>query len=469
MTIKELEKDLNSRGGNLSGIYKITRKSDGKIYIGQSENITKRIIQHINNIRETNSDKIDGAIQSEGWENFTYEIELELPELNTEQLWLAESTYINKYNSYETGFNKTKGNHIGKYDHAEFTRKNVVSVALTKEIRDHFKLKFRGKKVLLINLFDEQFVNALQYQDCEVIQISKYFESKEDLGNYIMEELKNYMNVKFDLIIANPPYGKIGANITKNIIDNIEFDEYINLLPANDYIRNDSKDLFKYVDLDSMTSIRKGFADAAVTTHLARITKRHHRYISWEEFQIENYIDDSLTKYFYELRNRKHYAIDNTNLSGASDAQFKQFSLDTTVTFSSRDVNHGHLPYSKTCETYRYNITKDITNAEIFESRKALRKGVYDGWLSIAGILNNTKAEKDNQVAFMYSDEGFRFLAKVFTAVNVDSTLNLGRVFPKVDWTRPWTVEEILTEYGYTQKEIEEVLNDLVNFKGMED
>ena len=54
------------------------------------------------------------------------------------------------------------------------------------------------------------------------------------------------MNIKFDLIIANPPYGKPGANITKNIIDNVYFEEYVNLLPANDYKRNDSKDLFKY-------------------------------------------------------------------------------------------------------------------------------------------------------------------------------------------------------------------------------
>lgn len=74
MTIKELEKDLNSRGGNLSGIYKITRKSDGKVYIGQSECITKRTLQHIDNKREADSSKIDGAIQKDGWENFTYEV-----------------------------------------------------------------------------------------------------------------------------------------------------------------------------------------------------------------------------------------------------------------------------------------------------------------------------------------------------------------------------------------------------------
>ena len=53
--------------------------------------------------------------------------------------------------------------------------------------------------------------------------------------------------------------------------------------------------------------------------------------------------------------------------------------------------------------------------------------------------------------------------------MNADSYCHVKRFLPKVDWTRPWTVEEILKEYGYTQKEIEEVINDLTNFKGMED
>lgn len=463
MTIKDLEKELIAKGGNLSGIYKITRKSDGKIYIGQSECIVKRILQHIDNVRETNSEKIDGAIRSEGWDNFTYEVELALPELNTEQLWLAESTYIAKYDSYNTGFNKTKGNHIGKYDHAEFTRKNVVSVALTKEIRDHFKLILKNKKVLLINLFDEQFVDALKYNDCEVIQISKYFESKEDLGNYIMEELKNYMNVKFDLIIANPPYGKIGANITKNIIDNIEFDEYVNLLPANDYIRNDSKDLFKYVDLDSMKPIIKGFADASVTTHIAKISKKQHRYISFEEFQIENYIDDSLTKYFYELKNRKHYAID----AGITWLIFAEKSdMTKTVILDHRCIPHKHLAYSMNTDEYKWNVLENIDNDSLAASSMSLST---PGKMNKYVVKLNTSIEKQNMVNFIYSENGFKFISKIFKALNTDSTLELTKWFPKVDWTRSWTVEEILKDYGYTDLEIQKVMNDLVNFKCMED
>ena len=461
MTIKDLEKELIAKGGNLSGIYKITRKSDGKIYIGQSECIVKRISQHINNVRESNSEKIDGAINAEGWENFTYEVELALPGLNTEQLWLAESTYIAKYDSYNKGFNKTKGNHIGKYDHEVFVRKNVVSAKVTKMIRDHFKLDYANKKVLLINLFDEQFINVLKYRDCDVVLISKYFDNKNELGEYIMEELKKYTGMKFDLIIANPPYGKTGANITKTIIDNIEYDEYINLLPANDYIRNDSKDLYKYVDLDSMKAVNNGFADAAVTTHVAKINKKPHRYISWEEFQIENYIDPSLTKYFYENRNRSHYAIDVMPNAGQTLAKAGTWDVAKTFIIGYRDMNHGHLPYTKKCTTYKWNVEESITMSYLIDNCNT-----RDNRFMLSQCIFNTCEEKRNFVNFVYNN--FRFISKVFTALNCDGTVR-PIAFPKVDWTRAWTVEEILADYGYTQKEIDEVMADLVNFKSMED
>lgn len=44
----------------------------------------------------------------------------------------------------------------------------------------------------------------------------------------------------------------------------------------------------------------------------------------------------------------------------------------------------------------------------------------------------------------------------------------LKKFLPKVDWARPWTVEEILIEYNYIE-EIKEVMEDLKNFKGMND
>lgn len=337
---------------------------------------------------------------------------------------------------------------------------------------------------LLIHDFGCQLVPELLAKGITDITIgihTDHLNDSDNLFKYTVLYIKNtfrqfnlkFMKVSdtigmhFDLVIANTPYGSVGANITKSIIKHVTFNQFINLLPANDYMRNTEKDLYKYAT--NMEPISNGFVGmgANVTTHIAEISQTSNDELSVEEFEIMQYVDPQLTKYFRVLRTRSHYAIDAANLSGSTDSQFKQFDINTTVTVSSRDVNHHHLPYSRTCETYRYNVTRDITNEEIFESRKALRKGVYDGWLSITGILNNTAVEKTNQVNFMYSSNGFRFLAKVFTAVNVDGTLNFGKVFPKVDWTRAWTVEEILEDYGYTTEEIAAVIADLENFKDM--
>ncbi len=463
MTLKDLERTLNTQGGHLSGVYKITRKSDGRVYIGQSECITARILQHIKNIREGNSEKIDGAIRAEGWENFVYEVELALPELNTEQLWAAESTYIAKYDSYANGFNKTKGNHIGKYDHACFIRKNVVSAEVTKFIRDHFKLSYFNKQVLLIGFFSDQFVNALKYFDCNVTIINKIFEDSRDFGNYIIEEIEHYKNMKFDLIIANPPYGKVGANIAKTIIDSISYTEFINLLPANDYKRNDTKDLYRYVDLDSMISLQDAFSDAAVTTHIARLVKTPNMTITPEEFEIENYATPCLKKYFYVTRSRKHYAIDNTG----ELHKIKNPDANYTFFLNGRDINHKHLPwkngrYTEESLTYQWNINK-ITYAEAtkYSQPSAIARG--EVYFYGNTITFHTTTEKDNFTNFVYNNR--LFINSLFAAVQADGRFVLGKMFPKVDWSRAWTVEEVLLDYGYTPEEIVEVIAAVNNLE----
>lgn len=354
-------------------------------------------------------------------------------------------------------------------------------------IYKHIDKKYKNGKILIINDLSLHMINKLVDEGFYISNIylayGKWTKGAGlDKDPYVYETMKKHIevsfkeklnvikledifNMQFDLVIANPPYGKIGAQITKKIIDDVDYKEFINLLPANDYKR--VPELWQYQS--DMEPCIDAFEDAAVTTHVAKLHKNKVNNMSLSDYEISNYVDPQLDKYFKENSKRSHYAIDKTNLSGATDEQFKQFDLSTTVVFSPRDANHKHLPYSKSCETYRYNVLKNISNTEIFESRKALRKGVYDGWLSITGILNKTKAEKDNQVAFIYSENGFKFLSKIFTACNVDGTLNLGKIFPKVDWTRSWTVEEILKEYNYTDEEIKEVMEDLKNFKGMSD
>lgn len=84
------------------GIYKITHKITGKCYIGQSIELERRLYSHING---WNNSRIDRAIKNEP-QNFTYEI-IEL--CNKEELNEKEIYWINYYDSYIDGYNRTPG------------------------------------------------------------------------------------------------------------------------------------------------------------------------------------------------------------------------------------------------------------------------------------------------------------------------------------------------------------------------
>ena len=278
--------------------------------------------------------------------------------------------------------------------------------------------------------------------------------------------------MKFDIIIANPPYGKIGNEITQGIVDNLEWEVYINLLPANDYRRfNKGNKLYQFVDTNSIKVVRAGFKNAAVTTMMCKVNKERSVYLSEAEFEIENYDDKSLKKYFYETRKRNHYAID-TNFAYLRIDRAETLTPETSFIIGVRDISHGHMPYSRTNMQYKWNVEKSVDAAYLIANQGKHRSNKYDkeaiNGLTVNSIEFKTPKEKENFSNFVYSEEGFRFISKVFTAVNCDGLVKEGKVFPKVSWERKWTVEELLREYEYTEQEIQEVMDDLKNFRGMD-
>lgn len=279
---------------------------------------------------------------------------------------------------------------------------------------------------------------------------------KEKLNAISLEEI---FNMKIDGIIANPPYGAIGANIAYTIREKVDYECFVNLLPANDYKRNKTKDLFNYQS--EMEAINDGFDDAAVTTHLCLVSKNKVNNMTLDAFERSQYIDPSLDKYFEENSKRSHYAIDAMPACGFTKRNISMpWDSQTTFIIGLRDMNHKHLPYKKTSDTYRWNVEEALTFDDLIPT--------VSGQLLISNCTFKTPIEKQNFVKFIYSKQGFRFISKVFAALNCDGTVH-SIAFPKVDWTRSWTVEEILADYGYTEDEIKTVMADLDNFKGMDD
>lgn len=105
---KKTAKELN----NDSGIYKITNKVNGKVYIGQSKNIKSRWNSYKSFVKNPNKkEPILIAMRKYGMENFDFEI---LEKCNIKDLDKLEKKYIKQYNSCRyfknsNGYNADEG------------------------------------------------------------------------------------------------------------------------------------------------------------------------------------------------------------------------------------------------------------------------------------------------------------------------------------------------------------------------
>ena len=96
----------------LSGIYKITNLTNGKTYIGQSRDILARWQEHISKANYQNASynyPLYQDFRNLGLTNFSFEF-LELNIYDKEQLDKLEKEYISKFNSFNNGYNQTRGN-----------------------------------------------------------------------------------------------------------------------------------------------------------------------------------------------------------------------------------------------------------------------------------------------------------------------------------------------------------------------
>lgn len=258
------------------------------------------------------------------------------------------------------------------------------------------------------------------------------------------------LDIKFNGVIANPPYGKIGAQITEKIKDNIDYEQYINLLPANDYKRYNK--IYQFVR--NMETVKDGFADAAVTTHLCEIVKEAND-MSADDFEISQYADPQLDKYFRALRGRTHYAIDSAQARPRWTEEIQRANVHNSFIIHMRDANHGYIPNKGKSTSVQWNIDKALTLEYIHDNHWQNNTQSTYGF-----IIFNTELERDNFTTFMLQT-GWQFMCKVMKAMRTDCTVAFSKYIPKVDWTKSWTVEELLRDFGYTDIEIAEILLDL--------
>lgn len=111
---KKMQKEIPTK----PGIYLITNTVNNKCYIGQAINLRNRIKSHISNYTNKRYDNpLYRAFNKYGLDKFTYQLLDVLEEDDykeaRKQLDILEIKYIETYDSYNKGYNQTKGDDGG--------------------------------------------------------------------------------------------------------------------------------------------------------------------------------------------------------------------------------------------------------------------------------------------------------------------------------------------------------------------
>lgn len=163
-------------------IYIITNKINGKQYIGQTiQSIRKRFDRHCQyyGSEAENRMAIKLAIHKYGRKNFTIEV---LEECDIENLNEREVYYIEKYDTFNKGYNSTKGGQNGT--------KSLKLLNVQNDIIDLYKDGFSAKSIAKEYNVDKKTINNILLVNN--IEIRKHKTRKfriEDIGN-ILEDSK---------------------------------------------------------------------------------------------------------------------------------------------------------------------------------------------------------------------------------------------------------------------------------------
>lgn len=153
----------------IAGIYIFKNNINGKCYIGQGVSLRKRIKHHFSNIKTQRYDlPLYRAINKYGLHNFTIDIlESFVPENISNETLIKkldelEIKYIKEYDSYNHGYNCTKG---GDYGVLGLKMTEEQRRKVSKSVRENIAKGIIGKRVYMYNIKEKYYIYAWTIKD----------------------------------------------------------------------------------------------------------------------------------------------------------------------------------------------------------------------------------------------------------------------------------------------------------------
>lgn len=256
------------------------------------------------------------------------------------------------------------------------------------------------------------------------------------------------MEKHIDIILSNPPY-KMGNEITRAIVDNVDFDVFINLMPCSYY---KAKNLFK--DVKYIESADDDFVDATVggTLTIAVMEKEALEYNSFEELM--NYRRDAQLQEYYKL---------NTSVKNGAVAQFvwckesgkteeeilnnlSQLNIEKDFCITLRTAVDGvHELGGKGAFDIDWNVYKNKNFRDIHYSWDT-SANLYR--TSTVYLHLNSSIEKQNLCRFWYTGKS-GLMHKLIKGLQASTSIALA--IPRINWS--------ISNRDYEHATLEDVMN----------
>lgn len=218
------------------GIYKITNKLNGKVYIGQATNIERRISEH----KQQRAQTIDNYINVLGVENFDFEI---LEECSREELDIEEQAYIQQYDSLNNGYNIQKGgynNSTGDGNGRAILTEDIVR-AMRKAYDNHESPSAFFEKIKYTGISKSSFQAAWQGASWSHIMPEVFTEENR---NYYVREMQQKRLSAFtaqEVLKYREYYVNHTAKEVYDIIISEKGDSYVTLSTVKKMLCGDGK------------------------------------------------------------------------------------------------------------------------------------------------------------------------------------------------------------------------------------